>query len=132
MRLQRNAACVVMMVAMLWAGCSQRPAQEPQPERPGAEDLGSSDAKREPIRETHEPLFTVVESRGTCAPAADNIRNVAACCNDQPCQGRCVVERGRDQVQCQCFEVQGGCAQGQICCTRTRRCEKLEACDWLP
>jgi hypothetical protein len=119
------------LVAASLAGCARR-AEKPQREGPDRSDLAGRDAERKPIPSPPPPRFLVVESRGTCAPPSDGVRNVAACCNDQPCQGECVTERGGEAVQCACFDVVGGCREGEICCKRLRGCMKPEQCDWLP
>ena len=120
------------LLACALAGCRGRSAEKPQREGPDRSDLAGRDAERQPIPTPPEPRFQVVESRGTCAPPADGVRNVAACCNDRPCHGECVTERGSAAVQCACFDVVGGCREGEICCKRLRACMKPEACDWLP
>jgi hypothetical protein len=121
----------VALLAASLAGCGRK-AEKPQREGPDHSDLAGRAAPPQPIPSPPPSRFQVVESRGTCAPPADGVRNVAACCNDQPCQGECVVERGREAVQCACFGVVGGCREGEICCKRLRACMKPEECDWLP
>ncbi len=128
---QSHAFVATALLAVALAGCARR-AAEPQPEGPARSDLAGRDAERQPIPPPPEPRFQLAESRGTCAPPADGVRNVSACCNDQPCQGQCVSERGREPVQCACFDVVGGCREGEICCKRLQACVKPEACDWLP
>jgi hypothetical protein len=76
-----------------------------------------------------DPSYTVVAGAGSCAPSADGVRNLGACCNDTPCHGQCVVESGRTDTSCSCFGVAGGCGPGEVCCNRTRSCTKLEVCD---
>jgi len=120
------------LLAVATAGCTDRSAEKPQREGPDRTDLAGRDAERQPIPAPSEPRFQVAESRGTCAPPSDGVRNVAACCNDSPCHGECVTERGSASVQCACYDVEGGCREGQICCKRLRGCMKPEACDWLP
>lgn len=122
-----------LVVALVAGSCVERKDTVPRPERPKVQDLGGQDAQREPIRDTApQPRHTVVESRGACAPPADGVRNLGACCNDKPCHGECVVEPESPQVQCSCYGMRGGCPEGEVCCKRFGRCTKLVDCDWVP
>jgi hypothetical protein len=123
--------------ALLLAACQQKGAtadqkRSEQRERPNVDDNASADAQKQPFGPVELPGVTIVASVGTCAPPADGIRNVGACCNDKPCHGQCVIEAGRSDTTCSCFGARGGCAEDEVCCKRTRSCTKLEACDWLP
>jgi hypothetical protein len=130
LRFHAFVAAAVLVAAL--AGCRRPSAEKEQREGPDRSDLAGRDAERQPIPPPPEPRFRVVESRGTCAPPADGVRSVSACCNDQPCRGECVTERGSEAVQCACFDEVGGCAEGEICCKRLGACMRPEACDWLP
>lgn len=136
MRMLR-VAVVMLALPVLIAGCQQRGAPSDQRvneqrERPSVDDNASADAQKQPLRPIEPPSYTVVASMGTCAPVADGVRNVSACCNDTPCRGQCVIEPGSKDTTCSCFGVRGGCPEGEICCKRTRSCAKLEICDWVP
>ena len=133
----RSPLLVLALPALLLAACQQQATptdqkRNEQRERPNVDDNTSADAQKEPFRPIESPSYTVVASVGTCAPAADGVRNVGACCNDRPCHGLCVIEAGSKDTTCSCFGLRGGCPEGQVCCKRTRSCTKLEVCDWLP
>jgi hypothetical protein len=126
-----------MALPALLAGCQPKGApadtkRDEQRERPNVDDNASGDAQRQPIRPMAPPSYSVVASVGDCAPPADGVRNLGACCNDKPCQGQCVIESGSKDTTCSCFGVAGGCGAGEVCCKRTRSCTKLEVCDWVP
>jgi hypothetical protein len=132
-----RAALLVVALPALLTACQQKDSRadqkrDEQRERPNVDDNASGDAQKQPIRPMESPSFTVVASVGTCAPPADGVRNVGACCNDKPCHGQCVVESGSKDTTCSCFGERGGCAEGLVCCKRTRSCTKLEVCDWVP
>jgi hypothetical protein len=133
----RSALLMAALSGLVPAACQQKgapvePKRSEQRERPNVEDNASADAQKQPLRPIEPPSYAVVASVGTCAPPADGLRNVGACCSDQPCHGECVIEAGSKDTTCSCFGARGGCPEGEVCCKRTRSCTKLEACDWLP
>lgn len=55
-----------------------------------------------------------------CAPPTSG-KEVAACCNDSPCEGLCYAAADA-AIQCECFGIVGGCKNGTTCCSISFGC----------
>jgi hypothetical protein len=71
------------------------------------------------------PNRPLLASRGICAPRYAN-GLTGSCVNNQPCRGFAVAAR-RGGVECACFAVAGGCAEGQRCDIEEKTCKQENA-----
>jgi hypothetical protein len=103
-------------LALLLAAC----AAEPPRLRPAA---------AEPVR--LPPALAgrrVVEGAGPCAPPGHPDTTFNACCAERACRGYCVRDERTEVTRCSCFEAEGGCGEGQVCCKSKGRCTSPEEC----
>jgi hypothetical protein len=69
-----------------------------------------------------------IEGEGACAPAGHPDTAFTACCAGSPCSGYCVLNTRTQVTGCRCFESEGGCPTGQICCKAKGCCATPEEC----
>lgn len=69
-----------------------------------------------------------VEGKGTCAPAGHPDSAFTACCAGRPCAGYCVLNTRTQVTACRCFDREGGCPAGQICCKDKGACATPDEC----
>lgn len=94
---------------------------------------------REPPRlapKTAEPLRLppaladerVVEGAKQNVPPGHPDSSFASNCADQPCRGYCVLNTRTQVTSCRCYDRQGGCPEGLICCKAKASCAAPEEC----
>ena len=127
----RSIGWMFLALALAAGGCAQNSNQKaPQ----GPAHISEEAARRERERPRIEappppPPLRVVPGKGTCAPKeADNLVTLGSCCNDKACIGQCVAADG-DKIECTCFDVRGGCSEGQVCCKFRRGCTLPKDCE---
>jgi hypothetical protein len=119
---------VALLVTLAAAGCATSKTAA-APGRDTAEEAARRERERPRIEASPEPPpLNVVASEGECAPAADNLVTLGACCNNTPCSGQCVTA-AEGKVECSCFGVRGGCPQGQVCCNFRHQCVPPKECE---
>lgn len=132
--MQSRKLCITLIIAASFAlpGCTRQEgpkAQEPKRVHQGANDVAGNDAKRPPLElSAPEPKLDVVASVGNCAPQSKNELAVASCYKDVPCRGQWARAEKGGPVECWCYYQKGGCGEGTVCCSASRRCEKPENC----
>jgi hypothetical protein len=123
---------IILMAAALFACSGQsssKSQREPKRVLKDANDLAGSDANRPRLAlSAPEPLLEVVASSGSCAPTSKNELAVASCYKDVPCRGQHARTKKGGDVECWCYSQKGGCGEGTVCCSASRRCEKIETC----
>ena len=80
-----------------------------------------------PLARQAPPLVnrSLLASRGSCAPRHRN-GLTGSCVNNQPCRGFAVAAP-RGGVECACFAIAGGCAEGQRCDLEEKTCKPENA-----
>jgi hypothetical protein len=126
------AMLIILTVADLLACSGARPSnsqREPKRVFKDANDLAENDAKRPRLQlSPPEPILEVVASEGACAPKSENELAVASCYKNAACRGRWARAEKGGPTECWCYAKKGGCGEGTICCTASRKCEKPEKC----
>jgi hypothetical protein len=131
--MQSRNLCLALGIAASIAtfGCSKEKGKNQQPTRilQGANDVAGNDAKKIPLElSAPEPELDIVASVGNCAPQHKNELAVASCYKDVPCRGQFARSEKGGAVECWCYSQKGGCGEGTICCSASRKCEKPENC----
>jgi hypothetical protein len=67
---------------------------------------------------------------GDCAPKFSNGMR-GTCIGGKPCNGFGFKQES-GAIECRCFDVKAGCADGLICSTRSRACLPLNKAERLP
>ena len=70
----------------------------------------------------------VVEGTGACAPPGHPDTAFTSCCAGKACLGYCVRDDRTETTGCSCFETEGGCGEGSVCCKAKGRCTTAEEC----
>lgn len=121
---------IATIAAVIIAGCSEEGATpgETSPKADAsvtdvtaAEDASAFDLGA--LADASESPFDTALPDARCEGDADQ------CCNGVRCVGECIVgETGTPR--CDCFGREGGCVfgTGQVCCSRTMRCENHLVC----
>jgi hypothetical protein len=125
--------CVALIIAASIAtyGCSKEKGKAQQPTRilQDANDVAGNDAKKAPLElSAPEPKLDIVASVGNCAPQSKNELAVASCYKETPCRGQFARSEKGGPVECWCYSQKGGCGEGTVCCSASRKCEKPENC----
>jgi hypothetical protein len=133
MLVKRLAAILTLLVLGFLAACSHDAAQKapatPKRVMKDANDLPAEDAKRPRLElSPPEPALEVIASEGNCAPKHENELAVGSCYQNQACRGQWARSEKGGRAECWCYASKGGCAEGTICCSASRRCEKPENC----
>lgn len=82
------------------------------------------EAPKGPVREE------IYYGEGDCAPKfANGMRGT--CIGGKPCNGFGFKQES-GAIECRCFDVKSGCADGSICSTRSRTCLPLNKAERLP
>jgi hypothetical protein len=127
-RTSRTLRTLFALALLVVAGCAQnRHPDEKGDFRPSEETLRRESERTRIEAPPQPPEPAVLPSQGDCAPPADNRLTVSACCNGKACIGQCVAGPA-GTVECSCYGVQGGCAQGQVCCRMRRACTAPKDC----
>src|SRR5689334_14780844 len=84
-----------------------------------------------PIEPAQEPSpLELYYGEGDCGPRFPNGMR-GTCINNKPCNGF-GVKNEKGEMECECFGVKGGCAEGLICSAIKRACVPLSKADHVP
>ena len=99
-------------------GCSRRPPADKERVQPVTDQVPKIEPQHVPERvEINAP---VVASKGDSAPRFKN-GLTGSCINNQPCRGFGVLNE-KQEAECSCYGLVGGCKEGQRCDTIRKSC----------